>query len=228
MIEKVIVPEIIPEITETAELAKMRALVPTLVDRAVAFVVESDENYEKGSQVLNYLKTQTTNLDNLRKHFKQPILESGRRIDNFFKELTHPAKEAIEIVNDKMAVWWRKREEERQKALDEARIAEAERMKAENERERIRRDMEQEGVEVEEEDLPELPPAVIVPEAPTSSGTTVRKTWTFTVMDEKKVPRIYLTLNDKAIRDSIRDGVRDIPGLEIFEEVNFSKKANRG
>jgi len=227
MTEQVIIPEIIPEITETAELAKMRKLVPTLVDRAVAFTVDSDDSYEKGSQVLNYLKTQSSNLDNLRKHFKQPILESGRRIDNFFKELTHPAKEAIEIVNDKMAVWWRIKEEERQKAIDEARIAEAERIKAENERARIQRDMEKEGVEVEEEDLPELPPAVIVPEAPKASGTTVRKTWNFAVMDEKKVPRIYLKLDEQAIRASIRDGVRDIPGLEIFEEVNFSKKANR-
>ncbi len=221
------IPEMIPEIIETAELAKMRAIVPTLVDKAVAFQVESDESYEKGSQVLNYLKTQTTSLDKLRKHFKGPILESGRRIDAFFKELTHPAKEAIEIVNDKMAVWWRVKEEARQKALDEARIAEAERMKAEHERENIQRDMEAEGVEVEEEDLPEMPPAVIVPEAPTASGTTIRKTWAFTLMDLKKVPRIYLKLDEQAIRASIRDGVRDIPGLEIFEEVNFSKRANR-
>jgi len=219
-----IAPEMIPDIQETAELAKMRELVPTLVDRAIAFKVDSDASYEKGSQVLNYLKTQSTNLDNLRKHFKQPILESGRRIDNFFKELTHPAKEAVEIVNDKMAVWWRIKEEERQKALDEARVAEAERLKAEHERERIQKDMEAEGVEAEEEDLPELPPAVIVPDAPTASGTTVRKTWSFTLMDLKKVPRIYLKLDEQAIRASIRDGVRDIPGLEIFEEVNFSKK----
>jgi len=222
------IPEIIPEITETAELIKMREIVPTLVERAVSFKVDSDATYEKGSQVLNYLKTQSATLDKLRKHFKQPILESGRRIDNFFKELTQPAKEAIEIVDGKMGVWWRIKEEERQKALEEARIAEAERVKAEQERERIQKDMKAEGIEAEEEDLPELPAAVIVPEVIQASGTNVRKTWDFTVMELKKVPRIYLKLDEQAIRASIRDGVRDIPGLEIFEEVSFTKKANRG
>jgi len=189
--------------------------------------VESDLQYERGSQVLNYLKTQSTSLDKLRKHFKAPILESGKRIDTFFKAMTAPAKEAIEIVNDKMGVWWRIKEEERMKALEVARAVESERMKAEAERERIKTDMEAEGVEVEEEDLPPVPEAVIVPEVIQASATNIRKTWSFTVMDEKKIPRIYLKLDEQAIRASIRDGVRDIPGLEIFEEVSFVKKANR-
>jgi len=217
----------IPEITVTPELAKMQEIVPTLVARANAFEVTSDEQYETGSQVLAYLKTQSTSLDKLRRHFKQPILESGRRIDAFFKELTQPAKEAIEIVDDKMGTWWRYKEKVRAEAEELARIAERDRMKAEEERERIKADMEAEGVEVEEEDLPPVPVAVIVPDAPVASSTNVRKTWGFTVMDEKKVPRIYLKLDEKAIRSSIRDGVRDIPGLEIFEEVSFVKKANR-
>ena len=218
------IPEMIPDIKETAELTKMRELVPTLVDRAIAFKVDSDESYEQGSQVLNYLKTQSSSLDKLRKHFKQPILESGRRIDNFFKELTHPAKEAIELVNDKMSVWWRIKEEERQKAIDEARVVESERIKAENERARIQKDMENEGIEVEEEDLPELPPAVIVPEAIQASGTSIRKTWSYAIQDGGKIPRIYLEPSNKLIMQSIHDGVREIPGLNIFQEVNFSKK----
>ena len=217
----------IPEITVTPELAKMQEIVPTLIDRANAFEVDTDQQYEKGSQVLNYLKTQATSLDKLRKHFKQPILESGRRIDAFFKELTAPAKDAIFIVQDKMSVWYRVKESERRKAEELAMIAERDRMKAQMERERIQKDMEAEGVEVEEEDLPPVPEAVIVPEVIQASSTNVRKTWSFTVMDEKKVPRIYLKLDEQAIKASIRDGVRDIPGLEIFEEVSFVKKAHR-
>jgi hypothetical protein len=215
---------IIPEITITPELAKMQEIVPTLVARAKAFEVTTDEQYENGSQVLGYLKTQTTSLDKLRKHFKAPILESGKRIDAFFKELTAPAKEAIEIVNDKMGVWWRIKDEERKKAEEQARIAERDRMKAEEERERIQKDMEAEGVEVDEEDLPPVPEAVIVPDAPVASSTSVRKTWSYAVEDADKIPRIYLVQSNKLIMQSIHDGVREIPGLNIFQEVNFSKK----
>jgi len=218
------IPEIIPEITVTPELAKMQQLVPTLIDRAEAFEVDSDITYEKGSQVLAYLKSQSTYLDTLRKHFKQPILESGRRIDAFFKELTAPAKDAILIVNDKMAIWYRIKEEERQKAEELARIAERDRMKAHEERLRIQADMEAEGVEVEEEDLPPVLEAVIVPEAPIASATSVRKTWSYTIQDGGKIPRVYLEPSHKLIMQSIHDGVREIPGVEIFQEISHTKK----
>ena len=214
----------IPEITVTPELAKMQEIVPTLIDRANAFEVDTDQQYENGSQVLGYLKTQATSLDKLRKHFKQPILESGRRIDTFFKELTAPAKEAIEIVNDKMGVWWRIKDEERKKAEEQARIAERDRMKAQMERERIQKDMEAEGVEVEEEDLPPVPEAVIVPEVIQASSTSIRKTWSYTIQDGGKIPRIYLEPSNKLIMQSIHDGVREIPGLEIFQEISHTKK----
>jgi len=214
----------IPEITVTPELAKMQEIVPTLVARANAFEVTSDEQYETGSQVLAYLKTQSTSLDKLRRHFKQPILESGRRIDAFFKELTQPAKEAIEIVDDKMGTWWRYKEKVRAEAEELARIAERDRMKAQMERERIQKDMEAEGVEVEEEDLPPVPEAVIVPEVIQASSTSIRKTWSYTIQDGGKIPRIYLEPSNKLIMQSIHDGVREIPGLEIFQEISHTKK----
>ena len=214
----------IPEITVTPELAKMQEIVPTLIDRANAFEVDTDQQYEKGSQVLNYLKTQATSLDKLRKHFKQPILESGRRIDAFFKELTAPAKDAIFIVQDKMSVWYRVKESERRKAEELAMIAERDRMKAQMERERIQKDMEAEGVEVEEEDLPPVPEAVIVPEVIQASSTSIRKTWSYTIQDGGKIPRIYLEPSNKLIMQSIHDGVREIPGLEIFQEISHTKK----
>ena len=214
----------IKEIIVTPELEAMQKLVPTLIDRANAFEVDNDAQYEKGSQVLAYLKTQTTSLDKLRRHFKQPILESGRRIDAFFKELTQPALEAVEIVDGKMSTWWRIKEEKRQKALELARIAERDRIKAEEERARIQNDMEKEGIEVEEEDLPALPPAVVVPEITQSSSTSIRKTWSYAVQDGGKIPRIYLEPSNKLIMQSIHDGVREIPGLKIFQEISHTKK----
>jgi len=214
----------IKEIVVTPELEAMQKLVPTLIDRANAFEVDTDQQYEKGSQVLGYLKTQATNLEKLRLHFKQPILESGRRIDTFFKTLTAPAKESICIVDEKMSTWWRIKEEKRQKALELAQIAERDRIKAEEERVRIQNDMEKEGIEVEEEDLPPLPPAVVVPETTQASSTSIRKTWSYTIQDADKIPRIYLVQSNKLIMQSIHDGVREIPGLEIFQEISHTKK----
>jgi hypothetical protein len=97
-------------------------------------------------------------------------------------------------------------------------------MKAHEERLRIQADMEAEGVEVEEEDLPPVLEAVIVPEAPIASATSVRKTWSYTIQDGGKIPRVYLEPSHKLIMQSIHDGVREIPGVEIFQEISHTKK----
>lgn len=47
----------------------------------------------------------------------------------------------------------------------------------------------------------------------------LRQTWTFRVVDLARVPHPYLTLNEAAVRQAIRAGVREIPGLEIFPET---------
>jgi len=47
---------------------------------------------------------------------------------------------------------------------------------------------------------------------------TTRKRWTFKVVNLKKVPREYLELNEKVVRATISSGIREIDGLEIFQE----------
>jgi hypothetical protein len=50
----------------------------------------------------------------------------------------------------------------------------------------------------------------------------VTHSWTFDVVDLSKVPRRYLVLNAEAVRTAItKDGVRDIPGLKIFQTENL-------
>lgn len=49
---------------------------------------------------------------------------------------------------------------------------------------------------------------------------TLRKVWTYEVVDLAKVPVEYLTVNDRVIKAAIsgKDGKRDIPGLRIFDQ----------
>jgi len=49
-----------------------------------------------------------------------------------------------------------------------------------------------------------------------------RKIWTFEVTDVAQVPRDYLLLNDKLVRDAIGNGVREIPGLRIFQKTSIA------
>ena len=46
----------------------------------------------------------------------------------------------------------------------------------------------------------------------------VRNVWTFEVQNVDNVPREYLMLDEKKVRQAIRSGERHIPGLMIFQK----------
>lgn len=53
---------------------------------------------------------------------------------------------------------------------------------------------------------------------------TVRMVWDFDIVNIKDVPSEYLTVNTTVIRSAIRSGVREIPGLKIYQKPTVAIK----
>lgn len=51
------------------------------------------------------------------------------------------------------------------------------------------------------------------------------KVWSFEVLDPNLVPRNFCTPVDALIRASVKSGVRDIPGVRIFEETKMTMRS---
>lgn len=71
-------------------------------------------------------------------------------------------------------------------------------------------------------EAPVIAPAV-APELPkvtrTEAGTaSQRKEWRFDVIDPAAVPRSFLMIDERAIRQAVKAGVREIPGVRVYEE----------
>jgi hypothetical protein len=70
-------------------------------------------------------------------------------------------------------------------------------------------------------------PVVITPVIPEGQGVLrteaasahQRKVWAFKIIEMVAVPREYLAVNEQSIRDAIKMGIRNIPGIHIFEET---------
>lgn len=75
----------------------------------------------------------------------------------------------------------------------------------------------------------ELPKAV-VPEAPAlrsaSGSVATRKRWTHEIVDESRIPRQYMKVDEQAIRQAIRDGAREIPGVKIEQASELAVRAS--
>jgi len=50
--------------------------------------------------------------------------------------------------------------------------------------------------------------------------TSIRKTWTYEIIDESKIPLSFCEPSQKKIDAAIKAGVRDISGLRIFEKAS--------
>jgi hypothetical protein len=86
------------------------------------------------------------------------------------------------------------------------------------------------AAQVEQQVTAEMTPQVVPAEQPRATeglvGTaSVRLTWTYEVVNLDEVPREYLVLHAAAVTRAIRDGVRAIPGLRIYQQEGVAMRA---
>lgn len=162
--------------------------------------LETEEAVAAYSAQAKDLKTLAAKIEKARKTEKDAFLRDGKTVDEFFGTLAQPVKDAADAYVSEINAWQSKKlkeERERQrKEAEAARIFEAE---------------------------PVAP--VVVKDAArvlsslgyvAASASTV---WLHRVTDPAKVPRVYLQVSDAAIKAAIAGGTREIPGVEIYEQV---------
>lgn len=75
----------------------------------------------------------------------------------------------------------------------------------------------------------EIPRAVVEAPAPlksASGGVSTRKVWKHEITDATAIPREFLKVDEQAIRQAIRDGRRDIPGVRIYQDDQLAVRAS--
>ena len=79
--------------------------------------------------------------------------------------------------------------------------------------------------QAEEEGVSEVEVA-IVNDVKTERGevstSSVVKKWQHEVEDETKVPVEYMSVDEKKLKQAVKDGIRDIPGVRIFEKSSIT------
>jgi len=195
---------------ETKEIAIIRHEAGGLVDAARGLVITDEQSAQNANGILTFVATAKKKLEAQRVFLVKPLNDHVKNINAEFKEWVKPLDTADSMVRRKMLDFQREQEADRR---------EAERL----ERERLAAVPDE--LPDEEEDLPDLP----VPVSRTIEGnrgsTSVRKTWAFEVTDEAAVPREYLAIDEGAISLAVRKGIRNIPGVRIYQQESLSVRA---
>jgi hypothetical protein len=65
------------------------------------------------------------------------------------------------------------------------------------------------------------PPAPVVVRGEYGSTAFAKEEWSYSVSDPALIPLGYLTVDDEAVKQAIAEGIREIPGLDIFQQEKF-------
>ena len=194
-------------IPKDQELEAVQKQIVTVVQKAQAFQLVSNEALETAAKVLSWIAATKKKIEERRKFFVQPLNTQVDRINDLFKGYVRPLNEARSIMDEKIIAWNRKQEADR--------IAEEKRVR--EEAEKLAKKMK---VPVQE-----IIASAPVQEVQKTVGTlTITKRWTFEVTEPLLIPREYLVADTVKIGQAIRDGIRIIKGIRIYEKEVTSTK----
>jgi len=170
--------------------------------------ISSQDEYIKAGDLIKIVKNKINKIEEQRKSWTKPLDESKKRIMENVRDVIDPLKDFESSVKQVMTDWYMK--EKARKDKEQAKLEERAKAKAIKEQKEC-------GA-----DIPIMPAIPVVNDIKTQRGdmsvTTMKKVWKFKVIDETKVPREYLSLDEVEIRRAIREGKREIKGLEIYQE----------
>lgn len=178
---------------QATDALAVEALPPIMVDDDLA-------DYSERAKAL---KGVASMIEKARKSEKDQINKDAKTVEAFFAKISKPVTDAADAVVAAINGWQRK--------------------KLEEQREAERREREAAAALQMPEEAPAAPaPVKEVARVVTPSGRVAASAatfWTFRVKDPGKVPARYLMVNEGAIKAAVSGGVREIDGVEIYEDV---------
>ena len=196
------------------DVIKKNAL--TLEQGVTALTVWDDVSAVEATDLAKMISAQIKIVEEERKAMVSPLNAHVKYINSRFKTYSEPLGIMLVDVKAKILPY---QQEQRDIAVKQAAIA----RKAEIE-ERLR--IENEAREGQKDDVPVVhlseptPTQIAVVAGPTRGdfGTaSLKKRWSWEVIDFEKVPNDYKCILSSAVTAEVREGVREIPGIRIFE-----------
>lgn len=161
------------------------------------FKIKKKEDLIDATDLAVKIKIKIRELEEERKEYVGPLNQTVKKLNTAFKELTKPLGEVETHIKNEINIF---REKEEQ----------------------IRIKKEQELQEIEQDNELTITPSI--PDTIESNFGESRsvKRWTFDVIQKDKMPLEYLIPDEKKINKEVKKGIRNIPGLNIYQKITTS------
>jgi hypothetical protein len=218
---------------------ELKAEITLFVEPVLKVQVTDKTTQDKALITAKKIKEFEKAVEERRTELVGPLNEQVKKINAFAKQIIAPLKNGELHLKDQLIAWEKKLEVERieaQKRLDaEKRKREAE-LRAEEQRqaeeqkalESVFGEIDQFEVEqkrAEEDRKRFLAQDELDKKEKQIANDRVKgtqKVWDFKIIDPLLVPREFLIVDEKMVRAAVKAGVRQIAGIEIFEDTRIS------
>jgi len=192
--------------------------------KAKAITIVNQESYNLAAGLLINIADLEREIIAHHKPIKDAAFAAHKAAVAAEKKLLDPLTEAKGIIKRGIGVWEmeqeRIRQEEQRKAAEEARKREEEARIA------LAIEAEKQGAteetveEIIQTPIPMVAP-VVAPTFKRAAGVSARQAWKWRLVDENKVPREYLIIDEKKINSIVRamGAKANIPGIEVYPEI---------
>ncbi len=189
----------------------------TLLTQAEEIAVRDDETAEQATNLAGQLRDARLFFENSRKDWTADLVKAKKNIDNWFKRFTSQVDTVEPILDAKIRQYIReKQRKEEEKAREKQRLID-EALAKKRKEEEVQAKKEHREPEVIEPIKIEVQKVVI--KTSTGRSFSTRLEWTFEVIDKSRVPAEYLEVDTVKVNQAIKiDGVREIPGLRIYQQ----------
>lgn len=211
---------------QTPEIIEVNTLALTVPEQAKAIAaITNNDDYVKAGNILLTIKEIRKKIEATFKPIKQKFDAAKKEVLDQEKAADKPLIEAEMYIKPLIAGYLA--EQERIRKAEEEKLREEARKQEEDRRLQEAVAAEQNGNKEEAEAIIEAPvqaPPVVVPKTvPKVEGISMRENWKFRIVDEKKIPRDFLKVDEVKIGQYVRamKSAGNIPGVEIYNEANI-------
>ncbi|MDB4726189.1 hypothetical protein OAF54_02040 [bacterium] len=195
--------------------SKMNAeSIKDLFEKAEAFYVESDEEAKQGVSLAMQSRKLYNAIEKTRKEIVRPHLDFQRAVKEYADGFSGALKKIEKGILSKVEGFQKEKEKEA------ARLHAIKVKKEQEERKRIEEANKKTELKISVPTVPTPAPYIAAPQriAVEDGTSTTENVWKFEVNDASIVPREYLIIDDRAIKQSIKAGIRSIPGVTVYSE----------
>lgn len=189
--------------------------------------INTQDDLLNSGDLLKRIKDFSKIIDERRRSFVKPLNDTVDKINAEFKPKIILAEEIRRILEKKMANFneiqqkIKEAELKRQREEEARQLAERQKKIEELAIENNSETMINEAIKVEKQinRLEARPIRVEQTVKSESVATTFRKVWDFEIIQQGSVPREYCSPDATLLRNAIKNGIREIPGVKIFEKT---------